>query len=234
MSTDLSHWDLVDEFTARETACLIFGMDPNDPRAPTWKVEPLLRRMRESYSRTVAGVVIELTRDPHNPDDLKPSNFMELMGRGLTFFYLRTERQADELWPVEDAIARLEGSFEQERFSRPEISRWLSLFRIESKYRFDRSAGPEPSHSEETAAVHIPKMRLQEDWIIEKVRELGHEPDQLPPATSKGGVKAAVKEHALKYRQRDGKPLFTQSAFSAAWDRLRKEGRIAGGHLKSS
>lgn len=257
--TDLSHWDLVDEFTAREAACLIFGFDPNDPSAPTWKVEPLLKRMRESYSRSAIGVVLYLQSEGEwNPEWEKEfeqgfteeeftekwgqdfrggvniSAFMELMGRRLTFFYLSTERQSSDLRPSEDVMTRLSAEFDQDTFGRPEISRWLALFKIESQYQFDRSGAPETSRSAETPAANIPKMRLQEDWIVAKIRELGHNPEQLPPTSHLGGVKATVKKHALEYRDSNGRSLFPSArTYGNVWERLRKEGRIGGGHLKS-
>lgn len=257
---DLSHWDLVDEFTAREAACLIFGFDPNDPSAPTWKVEPLLKRMRESYSRSAIGVVLYLQSEGEwNPEWEKDfeqgfteeeftekwgqdfggavniSAFMELMGRRLTFFYLSTERQSSDLRPSEEVMTRLSAEFDQDTFRRPEISQWLSIFKIESKYRFDRSCALEPSGSPKTHAANTPKMRLQEDWIIEKIRELDHNPEQLPPPSHRGGVKATVKKYALEYRDTNGRSLFPSAeTYDNVWERLRKEGRIAGGHLKSS
>lgn len=67
------------------------------------------------------------------------------------------------------------------------------------------------------------KMREQEDAILEAIRELGYDPQQVPKNDQgKSGVKASVCQK-LKTS-----PLFeAKTAFSKAWDRLRYNKQIA-------
>ncbi|MGE0801582.1 MAG: hypothetical protein AB7G13_22355 [Lautropia sp.] len=90
-------------------------------------------------------------------------------------------------------------------------------------------------HSESSSTVEhaqapadLPKQRwpAQEDVVLGLVRELGFDPERLPKALpGKGGVKAQVRDLA-KDRHRQ---LFEGRVFEKAWDRLRKDGRIADG-----
>lgn len=226
MTKNLSRWDLIDEFTAQQAACLMLGMDPNDPKASTWETEPILIRMRESYQRTAIGIVFKLREDDSNPEGVKMvGDFMELMGRRLSFFYFETERQAEDVRQADDVITRLSGWFDQETFRRPELVRWLSLFQIQSQYQFDLDAVPE--NFTEPSVTHKPKMRLQEDWVIEQIKARGFDPTNLPESTAKGGVRSlawATASHEKK--------LFpSKSTFDHTWQRLRDDNRIMGGEL---
>ncbi len=174
MSINLSRWDLADEFTANEAACLMLGFDPHNPDAPTWAIKPILKRMRGSYQRTAIGIVLSLQEDKDSPEGLKVSNFMELMGRKLTFFYLETDRQSSDLRPSDEVITRLSAGFEQDTFRRPEIARWLSLFQIESKYQFqahsqDANGGPD-SLSPSCDATTDPEPHAQYETVRERIQ----------------------------------------------------------------
>ena len=63
----------------------------------------------------------------------------------------------------------------------------------------------------------VSKMRAQENLILKAIRDLGHDPENLPKFSyNKPGVKSEVKEH-LK-----ANVLFygTETVFAKAWDRL--------------
>jgi len=64
------------------------------------------------------------------------------------------------------------------------------------------------------------KMREQEEAILDKLRELGHDPLALPkPAPGERGIKADVKnalEHSILFGKKNTK-------FEKAWERLRKD-----------
>lgn len=217
MSINLSRWDLVDEFTAKEAACLILGLDAHDPAAPTWAVEPILKRMRESYERTAICMVLDLQQDKNNQEGLKVRNFMELMGRKLMFFYFETERQSGDLRPTDEVTDRLCKWFDQDTFRRPEIARWLSLFSIESKYPFDPSQQPERgTESIKTNSERpIPIIEARVKRLQEIATGLGFQVPNLPERVGKQpGPKARIKELALK-----DAALFTAATFEQAWQK---------------
>ncbi len=244
MTIDLSRWDLVDEFTAREAACLILGFDAHDPNAPTWAIEPILKRMRESYSRTAIGVVLDLQHDKDNPEGVKVSNFMELLGHKLQFFYLSTERQSSDLRPSEDVMARLSAGFDQDTFRRPEISRWLSLFQIKSKYQFEKSAeadaNVESAHtvlSDDGSVLPPDATRREKNVNQKRVAEAilvishelgyGHPRDMKPHRGKTPGPKQAILKAVRadpRYKQlplelnKDGE----SATFNAAWTMARR------------
>ncbi|MDO9273348.1 MAG: hypothetical protein Q7T94_10065 [Rugosibacter sp.] len=66
------------------------------------------------------------------------------------------------------------------------------------------------------------KLRAQEDAILEKIRQLQHQPDALPKNESgKLGIKSAVRAEL------NNNPLFSGSTvFDKAWERLRGFGQI--------
>src|SRR4051812_906200 len=43
--SSLIHWDHSSEFAGWEAACLIVGVDPADPAAPSWQGKPVQERM---------------------------------------------------------------------------------------------------------------------------------------------------------------------------------------------
>ena len=69
------------------------------------------------------------------------------------------------------------------------------------------------------------KQPAQENRILELLKSKGNDPLKLPDRQrGKGGPKAAIKKLALLEPA-----LFTNKTFDTAWERLRGEGRIAGG-----
>lgn len=242
MKNDLSRWDLVDEFTAQQAACLILGFDPNNPDAQTWATEPLLIRMRESYQRTVIGVVFKLREDDSNVEGINVvGEFMELMGRRLMFFYLDTERHAEDVHQAEDAINRLSGWFDQEKFRRPEIARWLSLFEIESQYQFDKDAAPSDvngmaddfsSTATASDAVRPEKganKKALAEAIIAKSSELGfdHPRDIKTPKGKTPGPKQKILAALRNDARYSHLPLTLNAdgkcaSYNAAWTEARK------------
>lgn len=234
MSINLSRWDLADEFTANEAACLMLGFDPHNPDAPTWAIEPILKRMRESYRRTAIGIVLSLQEDKDSPEGLKVSNFMELMGRELTFFYLETDRQSSDLRPSDEVMTRLSAGFEQDTFRRPEIARWLSLFQIESKYQFDMTSAPEQTSEPKTLApeptqiVRSSKVEMRARRLVEIAIGCGFSTPNLPSRVGRNpGPKAQILAEALKHKDL----RFTPSTRKAAWEFASKRGWLLDGGL---
>ena len=87
-----------------------------------------------------------------------------------------------------------------------ELNAWLDRIRVASSWRFPETL---------TAPPPRPKgvFRQQEEQILQKLRQLGYDPNALPPAGGKHGrgAKSAVRD-ALRWEGR---------IFDKAWDRLR-------------
>jgi hypothetical protein len=212
----------------------MLGFDPNNPNAPTWAIEPILKRMRESYRRTAIGIVLSLQEDKDSPEGLKVSNFMELMGRKLTFFYLETNRQSSELRPSDDVMTRLSEGFEQDTFRRPEIARWLSLFQIESQYQFDMTSAPEPTaepkplapEPTQIAKTSIVEMRAKR--LVKIAIGFGYSPPNLPKRVGRNpGPKPKILAESLKHKDLS----FTPATSEAAWELASKMGWLRDGGL---
>lgn len=83
---DLSHWDMVDQLTLKEAACLAVGVDPNlntqTPEAGA-KIALLVREMEKSFDLAVfsARAVLIGNRDPDETTDsvLMPGSLPSLL-----------------------------------------------------------------------------------------------------------------------------------------------------------
>lgn len=70
-----------------------------------------------------------------------------------------------------------------------------------------------------------PKQRMQEQRIVDMLKEQDHDPLNLPKrGPGRSGAKAEIRAIALLEPA-----LFSKNSFDKAWDRLRKGGEIVGG-----
>jgi hypothetical protein len=226
MMKDLSHWNFDEEFSAKEAALLIRGLDPNDSSIPD--DDPVLRRLRDAYEMAMLELQIhhDSCLDVHTADErqewlasLEPE-MLHSVGMTITDEFLYFE------WMFRGMGNNLFG----QKFARTELARWLKAIGKTSQYPFDTSLStvkPEPESGNSPVA---PKMQRQEARIIQLLVHNGYEPTKLPDRPRKGhgnGVKSEIQELALKERD-----LFTLSTFRKAWDRLRSEERLLGGELE--
>jgi len=217
--SDLSRWDLVDSFSAKEAACLALGFDPNDPNAPAWKIEPIVRAMRKHYEMCAAFVVINRRTDPTDPDGVKVEisrPAADLIGKKLMFQWLSSEAGSVCQDHAEE-IHRLTLWFESEQFLRSQLTKYFAGVGIEPKYRFDatqrESDGAKVNEPRIERPASIIETRINR--LFEIARQLGYEPPQLPARDGKSpGPKAKIKDLALREPA-----LFTESTFQAAWEK---------------
>lgn len=177
--TDLWKWDFASEFRLYEAAALIAGIDPavivaetepakDNPRIFDYhdnpKIKPVVERMMRSffsaldlYSALQKGVWGNSCAEPQ-PELVLRSAPMELIP--MTIENLRVPLDAN----VQDALNAWANSgedpsiYETEKFSRKELSRWLTANRLRSVYEFaqipaagdqhpDRSLGTKERHT---------------------------------------------------------------------------------------
>ena len=146
--TDLARWDRINKFTAKEAAALILGFDPIDPEAPIWKTVPVLKEMRAAYEDAVMYVVVTLNQDDGDPDAVSfDTQGLEFMGESLQSFYISTPKFDEQFFgPLANHVHRFSEWFDScEKFSRPEIFRWLAAKGIKSEYQFDLANAPSPA-----------------------------------------------------------------------------------------
>ncbi len=142
---DLSRWDRINKFTAKEAAALILGYDPIDPEAPLWKTVPVLKEMRAAYEDAVMYVVVTLNQYEGDPNAVSlDTEGLEFMGESLQSFYISTPKFDEQIFgPLANHVHRFSEWFDScEKFSRPEIVRWLAAKGIKSDYEFDLTRMP--------------------------------------------------------------------------------------------
>ncbi|CAM4163454.1 hypothetical protein [Kerstersia similis] len=172
--SDLSHYDLIDIFTARDAACLIAGIDPNMQDVTELYGSPAFARMRAieeaieqawtlamdaleemaiCYSVAIDG---EEPYDPWLPNAGKtdmpramlPS--VELLARYRLFKSIRKDSH----------VVGVRLNFSKEKFRREHLTQWVQARRY-SQARYFRSTPDIASTSHDTALSRIGLHQLQ-------------------------------------------------------------------------
>ena len=150
----LAHWDDALDFTGDEIVALALGDDPSSPNYAASTGKPLYRRMESAYNAA---------RRWHALDDAAPLHWDEigvnskeqlLQSLGIDQALRHFDRDESEnlaRWLVSDECS----GFSIQRFTRTEITRWLSACGFKSVYRFasDGSAVEKSLHPTERATV---------------------------------------------------------------------------------
>ncbi len=164
---DLSHWDFAPDFTAHEAATLIIGDNPTSlTNAKVKPVLARMQRDYESlkdWFKSQLDVCFQLTSDAKVPDarrklyskaesKLWEKEQIELLRQRRTeqpLIWLESVRMA-YAWVYgasQDAsvgallyaiLDKKKSEFGAQRFSREEVSRWLTAIGMKSVYQFDR------------------------------------------------------------------------------------------------
>lgn len=193
---DLSHWDGDEDFSAGEAAALIAGVDPHNPNTSQYRVEKILTRIGEGYEmarKFVAG-------HPMTPEEFRIWRASRLFAHALSS--VRVEcypvnqkapwpTDPDRNWDHPKQFRGEYGDFEQQRFARAELIRWLGEIKLPSKYQFQRPqvAGPAPIIKSPSLAVAEAK---------NEVNTLDQQPSQT--RTANAGPKFGMRRGALVER----------------------------------
>lgn len=138
----VTRWNLVNEFTAREAACLAIGIDPGDPEGAVRKADPVVRRMRQDYGMQLGFATLVLVQDDRSTSQQLPQRQPRPPLEGLVGRRLRS------MWlsPLDvrgitarESILQLADRFDNEMFSRSEIRDYFESIGLESEYAFDPS-----------------------------------------------------------------------------------------------
>lgn len=172
---DLSHWDITEAFGQFEAAALIAGIDPADVgHDENWKLlMPISGRMKDCYQ-------LGLKRCQEGPtQDVLSSVAME---KG-------------------QVVDSGSSDFEQQRFTRKELSRWLSAIEVKSGYPFDRDR-----------SADTPGLAGRWPWGNHHTELLGH-------------LEAAARRFWVEYDPSDTTTAPTNVTVS---DWLKKERKVSG------
>ena len=142
--TDLSHWDITQEFGVFEASALIAGIDPADI-GNNWKITmPIHRRMEECY-----GLALKDYSPNHAPDAL-----------------LSVAMEKNKVPDKDDS------GFEKQKISRKGLARWISEADVKSVYQFDPKQSNKTDASIEANTNSTPAGRWP--WGNHHTELLGH------------------------------------------------------------
>jgi hypothetical protein len=158
---DLSHWDFQTNFSAREASALILGLDPNSPNVEEWRLDVVLTRMTHDYNRIHESHSCRYYNDDDEfeyeyeeyldvSDHIRwqnstlSSEWMQLL---VDFLYDDLSNEPDR--EFDEWLADTDKSeFDEQRFSRIELDRWLKAIRLSSRYDFVKlDEAPKPPFS---------------------------------------------------------------------------------------
>lgn len=144
--TDNSHWDYANDFSANEAAALILGVDPTS-QSDTLKTKPILDRLRSSYHEawgywhTRCDGFFTFNEDATLPESAIQS--VEMQGNAKSLIRCGFSEQGIEFfsrWVGAETSQDGEFSaFNKQKFSRPELARWLRALGTKSAYPFEAS-----------------------------------------------------------------------------------------------
>ena len=116
--------------------------------------------------------------------------------------------------------ARNDGNYDAEDRARQRI---LTIRELKARYISGNLSTPAtppdglPVKPQQVSAQHKPKGLMQEEAILNAIREAGYDPKALPKhVPGKSGVKAQIRAIVLQ-----NPALFTTNSFDKAWERLR-------------
>jgi len=139
---DLSNWNIAVDFTGEEAAALALGIDPSKPGYTSSVVKPLITRMQFSYQKKIDFQL-------HDPDleveDSSLHNWTDDFDASHMLISVEHQKMLDafgwdEVGPYSSWIANARlSSFNRQRFSREELTRWFNAIGYKSLYSFDCS-----------------------------------------------------------------------------------------------
>lgn len=137
----LSHWDYAIEFSGREAAALILGIDPNNLEAFTaadGHIRVVAERMAQHYEHALMRWYHEVLKiyahDSLEIDAHIPGELTSLALDKFCKYWNPDEEDIEfEEWLVNDKLTE----FSVQKFSRHEVSAWLQAIGEKSAYQFN-------------------------------------------------------------------------------------------------
>lgn len=153
---NLLHWDIAVEFGHIEASALIAGIDPADV-AEYWKITmPISQRMEHCYLNA-RSVVANVQRQHGSIADYEKNlTPAELLSQALMMRVSHPKSGEDE-WLNDPKLF----DFNEQKFARDELARWLSAIKFKSVYKFQleqtnmtNKFGPEQDNISLTVIEH--------------------------------------------------------------------------------
>ncbi|MEK7992445.1 MAG: hypothetical protein AAB403_01450 [Planctomycetota bacterium] len=132
---DLSHWNIADNFSAIDVAALTLGIEPG--LAEPHKLSPLLMRLERSF-RLSCEWNYSVYRDELRAHEMDHAGLRSQMLESVALKDVQDDL-AGGVIAVEQFIAAvkiLAAKFDTQRFDRGEVSRWLAVHAVDSRYPF--------------------------------------------------------------------------------------------------
>lgn len=132
--TDLSHWDFAAQFSGYEAAALILGIEPGVLHDDEHRVRVVQDRLEHDYERAIAQARTE-TISFDWPETIKPRDGL-LVSVTLDELW-RDSAEGRDAPLTEWLLDRRKPLFENQKFSRKELSTWMHSVGMKSVYSFD-------------------------------------------------------------------------------------------------
>jgi hypothetical protein len=160
---NLSHWDVAADFTGVQAAALACGIDPAIEVLLPGKSLPLFERMKNCYNSKRDWLHYAI--GPHHEEGIiaKLEMLESVSLRGW----------ASEVEPgtwnsyCDWVKAEIDSRFEQQRFKRHELVRWLAEIEFDSQYKFSI----DPSYAAQTIQS-IGEAGTHKQWTADRLEEL--------------------------------------------------------------
>lgn len=230
---DLSHWDFAEEFTGKETASLLRGLDPLEQSASDF--DPTLLRLSAAYDGALTEILKLHERLALVSNAEERAEWIANLAPHL--IHSKAMREQDDLFLVSSTDADLL-FFSNQKFSRQELVRWLDALGLAeaSRYRFDIVGAPPKTREPPTKAIDLaqtekpPLCEVRAQRLVQIAIELGYPTPNLPPRMGRDpGPKAKILSESLKPKHKD--LSFTKATGRAAWEFASKHGWLRDGGL---
>jgi hypothetical protein len=164
---DMSHWDFADEFSAKEAASLILGVDPKiDGEAI--RAKPIFDKLRSSYQsawgywHTRCDGEFEFNEEVTLPDTaIQSVEMLHYVGMFVQPGLTEERKESFCRWlgwkTSEDGVG---SGFGHSTYSRQELNRWLRALGLKSAYQFVTS---EAVHQ---IATDVPLGKRERDTLL--------------------------------------------------------------------
>lgn len=157
---DLSHWNLAVTFTGREAAYLLMGIDPSGPDAGKYSSRHTYERLEVAYDGAIKRAMFEGYVEPCFPDDQpEPDNLMpdSAVLRSVALWQrLEDYREYGDSTTFTAWLGNGDLNFVNQRFTRFELSRWLSENSMKSVYQFDVNPSAVGTKKDDTNKACLP------------------------------------------------------------------------------
>lgn len=207
--TDLSHWDFAENFDGYDAAALILGLEPRQSEDEQGRVNVVLERLELHYTYARERLISEVACTPEFAPLSDAEQRHDLQSVEMKKqFHLSKSIGSDCSFFLEWLTNNRAAGFNRQEFSRQDISKWIMVIGMPTKYSFDRS-------NSEITASH-PKW----PWGNHHTTALGH-------------LEAAARKYWINYDPLDNTSAETNVRVSEWLQSERKASKIMADSIAS-